>query len=115
MVNLPINSTHYAKLYPQNGERIATVDSVTSFRPVYTNRQTQTGTDTGPSLVPRMHSIARYKKRFKVFFFNFCHVVTFLNLFLFLNVFIIKTLTQQTLNNRFAAVVFRKFRRGKCQ
>jgi len=24
----PINSTHYAKLYPQNGERIVTIDSV---------------------------------------------------------------------------------------
>jgi len=32
MVNLhsPINSTHYAKLYPQNGEHIVTIDSVTS-------------------------------------------------------------------------------------
>ena len=32
MVNLhsPINSTHYAKLYPQHGEHIVTIDSVTS-------------------------------------------------------------------------------------
>ena len=28
-----INSTHYAKLYPQNGERIVTLDSVTSIHP----------------------------------------------------------------------------------
>jgi len=27
------NSTHYAKLYPQNGERVVTIDSVTSFHP----------------------------------------------------------------------------------
>jgi len=27
----PINSTHYAKLYPQNNERIVTIESVTSF------------------------------------------------------------------------------------
>ena len=27
----PINSTHHAKLYPQNGDRIAIIDSVTSF------------------------------------------------------------------------------------
>ena len=31
----PINSTQYAKLYPQNGNRIVTIDSVTSFHPVY--------------------------------------------------------------------------------
>jgi len=31
----PINSTHYAKLYPQNGERIVTIDSVTSIHPMY--------------------------------------------------------------------------------
>ena len=31
----PINSTHYAKLYPQNGERNVTVDSVTSIHPMY--------------------------------------------------------------------------------
>ena len=31
----PINATHYAKLYPQNGERIVTIDSVTSIHPMY--------------------------------------------------------------------------------
>ena len=31
----PINSTHYAKLYPQNGEPVVAIDSVTSFHPVY--------------------------------------------------------------------------------
>jgi len=37
MVNLPsINSTHYAKLYPQNDERIVTIDYVTVFHPMYT-------------------------------------------------------------------------------
>jgi len=28
-------STHYVKLYPQNGERIVTIDAVTSFHPMY--------------------------------------------------------------------------------
>ena len=31
----PFNSTHYVVLYPQNGDRIVTIDSVTSLRPVY--------------------------------------------------------------------------------
>ena len=31
----PINSTHYAKLYPQNGEPVVAIDSVTSFHPIY--------------------------------------------------------------------------------
>jgi len=36
MVNLhPINSICYANLFPQNGERILTIDSVTSFHPMY--------------------------------------------------------------------------------
>ena len=30
----PINSTHYAKLYPQNNERFVTIESVTSFHAV---------------------------------------------------------------------------------
>jgi len=29
------NSTHYVVLYPQNGDRIVTVDSVTLLHPVY--------------------------------------------------------------------------------
>jgi len=42
MVNLhPINSTQYAKLYPQNGERIVTIDSVTSFHLMYTAPKTR--------------------------------------------------------------------------
>jgi len=32
---VPLNSAHYAMLYPQNGERTAVVDFVTSFHPVY--------------------------------------------------------------------------------
>ena len=32
-VSLPLNSTHYAMLYPQNGDRIVTIDSVTSLHP----------------------------------------------------------------------------------
>jgi len=28
-------STQYAKLYPQNGDRLVTIDSVTSFHPMY--------------------------------------------------------------------------------
>jgi len=31
----PVNSTHYAVLYPQNGDRIVTIDYVTSFHPMY--------------------------------------------------------------------------------
>ena len=34
----PLNSTHYAVLYPQNGDRIVTIDYVTSHHPMYTNR-----------------------------------------------------------------------------
>jgi len=30
-VSLPLNSTHYAMLYPQNGDRIVAIDSVTSL------------------------------------------------------------------------------------
>ena len=33
----PLNSTHYAKLYPQNSERIVIIDYVTSFHRMYTN------------------------------------------------------------------------------
>jgi len=33
--SLPLNFTHYATLYPQNGDRIVTIDSVTSFHPMY--------------------------------------------------------------------------------
>ena len=42
------NSTHYAKLYPQNGERVVTTDSVTSFHPVYNDGAFQT--DEAPTL-----------------------------------------------------------------
>jgi len=36
MVNIqPFNSAHYAKLRPQNGDRIVTIDSVTLFHPMY--------------------------------------------------------------------------------
>ena len=31
----PTNYTHYTKLYPQNGERIVTIDAVTSFHRMY--------------------------------------------------------------------------------
>jgi len=34
MINIR-HFTHYAKLYPQNGDRIVAVDSVTSLRPMY--------------------------------------------------------------------------------
>jgi len=30
----PFNSTHYIVLYPQNGDRIVTIDSVTSLHPI---------------------------------------------------------------------------------
>jgi len=33
--SLPLNSTHYAMLYPQNGDRIVAVDFVTLFHPMY--------------------------------------------------------------------------------
>jgi len=31
----PFNSTHYVVLYPQNGDPIVTIDSVTSLQPMY--------------------------------------------------------------------------------
>jgi len=31
----PVNFTHYAVLYPQNGDRIVTIDYVTSLYPMY--------------------------------------------------------------------------------
>jgi len=34
-------STHYAKLYPQSGARIVTIDYVTSFHPMYTQLQAE--------------------------------------------------------------------------
>ena len=36
----PLNSTHYAMLYPQNGDRILTTDSVTSLHPMYCRTKT---------------------------------------------------------------------------
>jgi len=37
--SLPLNSTHYAMLYTQNGDRIVAIDSVTSFRPMYSTHR----------------------------------------------------------------------------
>jgi len=38
-INLrPLTSTHYAMLYPQNSDRIAAIDSVTSLHPIYTEK-----------------------------------------------------------------------------
>jgi len=35
MINLrPLNSTHYAMEYPQDGDRIVTTDCVTSLQPM---------------------------------------------------------------------------------
>jgi len=31
----PLNSTHYAMLYPQNGDRVEAIDSMTSLHPMY--------------------------------------------------------------------------------
>jgi len=31
----PVNSTHCAMLYPQNGDRVVAIDSVTLLHPVY--------------------------------------------------------------------------------
>ena len=45
----PFNSTHYAKSYPQNGDRIVTIDSVTSFRPIAILYKPQPGTDVSDS------------------------------------------------------------------
>jgi len=33
--SFPFNSMHYIVLYPQNGDRIVTIDSVTSLHPIY--------------------------------------------------------------------------------
>jgi len=35
----PLNSAHYAMLYPQNGDRTVAIDSVTSLHPVYSIRR----------------------------------------------------------------------------
>jgi len=35
----PFNSAHYIVLYPQNGDRIVTTDSVTSLHPMYTKTE----------------------------------------------------------------------------
>jgi len=32
----PLNSTHYAMLYPQNGDRVEAIVSMTSLHPMYT-------------------------------------------------------------------------------
>jgi len=32
-----VNSTHYAMLYPQNGDYIVAIDSVTSLHPMHTS------------------------------------------------------------------------------
>jgi len=32
-----LNSTHYATLYPQNGDRIVAIEPVTSRHPVYSS------------------------------------------------------------------------------
>jgi len=36
----PLNSAHYAMLYPQNGDRIMAIDSVTSLNPMCSIRTT---------------------------------------------------------------------------
>ena len=36
MKSSPLNSTRYATLYPQNGDRIVAIDSVTSLHTMYT-------------------------------------------------------------------------------
>jgi len=33
----PLNSTHYAVLYPQNGDRIVAIDSVPSLNHMYSD------------------------------------------------------------------------------
>ena len=42
----PFNLTHHVVLYPQNGDRIVAIDSVTSFHPMYTNTLTYLPTST---------------------------------------------------------------------
>jgi len=39
--SLPFNSAHYIVLYPQNGNRIVIIDSVTFLHPMYTHRTSQ--------------------------------------------------------------------------
>jgi len=34
-ISSPFNSAQYAELYPQNGDRVVTIDSVTSLHPMY--------------------------------------------------------------------------------
>jgi len=46
MINLyPLTSHYYAKLYPQNGERVVAIDSVTSIHSMYTTTHRPTTTN----------------------------------------------------------------------
>jgi len=40
---LPLISTHYVISCPQNGDRILTIDTVTSLHPMYTELETDVG------------------------------------------------------------------------
>jgi len=42
ILSSPFHSAHYIVLYPQNGDLIVTVDSVTSFHPVYRTTRDET-------------------------------------------------------------------------
>ena len=54
----PISSTYCTKLYPQNGDRIVTIDSVTSCHPVYMRVRVNPAKDdvrrTSPKAQPRI-------------------------------------------------------------
>jgi len=58
----PLNSTHYAMLYPQNDDRVVAIDSVTSLHPVYSKKVKFSHTRyraLGPELIPVYRQSAR--------------------------------------------------------
>jgi len=52
--SLLFKSTHYIALYPQNGDRIVAIDSMTLLHPVYSNPRTHSLTH---SLTDRLQNV----------------------------------------------------------
>jgi len=48
----PFNRTHYVVLYPQNGDRVVTIDAVTSLHPVYSSVDVHTVVRANSTPVP---------------------------------------------------------------
>ena len=61
----PFNSTHHAKLYPQHGDRIVTIDSVTSLNPMYAESNLHYN-----NLHWQVNVFVTFKRFFVIFFCN---------------------------------------------